>query len=117
MTGDRSGRQPSLATRRELIQATAEWYHAAARPAKKEILNEFIKVTGYHRKHAIRALGRTSGARAETAPRSRLCNEAARSALTILLGNGGSDLWKAVEGSDSDSAGRNGAARALAVRC
>jgi hypothetical protein len=72
MTGDRSGRQLSLATRRELIQAIAERYHAAARPAKKEILVEFIKVTGYHRKHAIPALKRTSGARAEAAPRSRL---------------------------------------------
>ena len=34
MTGDRSRRQLSLATRRELIQAIAERYHAAARPEK-----------------------------------------------------------------------------------
>ena len=61
MTGDRIGRQLSLATRRELIEAIAERYHAAARTAKKKILDEFIKVTGYHRKHAIRALKRTSG--------------------------------------------------------
>ena len=84
MTGDRSGRQLSLTTRRELIRAIAERYHAALRPAKKEILDEFIKVTGYHRKHAIRALKRTAGARPEAAPRSRLYNEAVRSALTIL---------------------------------
>jgi hypothetical protein len=31
MTGDRIGRQLSLATRRELIQAIAERYHAAGR--------------------------------------------------------------------------------------
>ena len=84
MTGDRIGRQLSLATRRELIQAIAERYHAAARAEKKQILDEFIKVTGYHRKHAIRALKRTSG----TVPRSRrhhaLYDEAVRSALTIL---------------------------------
>lgn len=84
MTGDRIGRQLSLATRRELIQAIAERYHAAARPEKKEILDEFIKVTGYHRKHAIRALKRTTGSSAEPAPRSRLYDEAVRSALTIL---------------------------------
>src|SRR5450759_1701256 len=84
MTGDRIGRQLSLATRRELIQAITERYHAAARPEKKEILDEFIKVTGYHRKHAIRALKRTTRNGAEPAPRSRLYDEAVRSALTIL---------------------------------
>src|ERR1017187_989333 len=84
MTGHRIGRQLSLATRRELIQAIAERYHAAARPAKKKILDEFIKVTGYHRKHAIRALKGTSGTIAVATPRSRLYYEAVRSALTIL---------------------------------
>src|SRR4051794_604806 len=84
MTGDRKGRQLSLATRRELIEAIAERYHAAGRTQKKQILDEFIKVTGYHRKHAIRALKRTSGTGAEPAPRSRIYGEAVRSALTIL---------------------------------
>ena len=84
MTGHGIERQLSLATRRELIQAIAERYHAAARPAKKKILDEFIEVTGYHRKHAIRALKRTSGSGAEPVPRSRLYDEAVRSALTIL---------------------------------
>jgi len=72
-----------LATRRELIQAIAERYRSAARPEKKSILDEFIKVTGHHRKHAIRALKRTSGTCSEPAPRSRLYDEAVRSALTI----------------------------------
>jgi hypothetical protein len=44
MTGDRIGRQLSLATRRELIEAIAERYHAARRTQKKQIL----------RKHALR---------------------------------------------------------------
>src|SRR5882762_4263667 len=83
MTGDRIGRQLSLATRRELIEAIAERYHAAGRTQKKQILDEFIKVTGYHRKHAIRALRRTSE-RAEPEPRSRVYDEAVRTALTIL---------------------------------
>lgn len=84
MTGDRSGRQVSLATRRELIQAIAERYHAAGRGQKKEILDEFIKVTGYHRKHAIRALKRTTRPCSEPARRSRLYDEAVSGALTIL---------------------------------
>jgi hypothetical protein len=43
-------------TRRELIEAVAARYRAAGRHEKKEILDEFVKVTGFHRKHAIRAL-------------------------------------------------------------
>jgi len=84
MTGDRIGRQLNLATRRELIQAVAERYHAADRPEKKAILDEFVQVTGFHRKHAIRALKRTSGSETEAPPRSRIYNEAVGNALTIL---------------------------------
>jgi hypothetical protein len=46
----------SLNTRRELSAVIAEHYHAADRQSKKAILDEFVKVTGYHRKHAIRIL-------------------------------------------------------------
>ena len=45
-----------MATRRELIAAVATRYRAASREVKKEILDEFVKVTGFHRKHAIRVL-------------------------------------------------------------
>jgi hypothetical protein len=91
MTGDRKGRQLRLATRRELIEAIAERYRAAGRTQKKQILDEFTKVTGYHRKHAIRALRRESGKRAQPAPRSRVYDEAVHTALTILW-EIGSDL-------------------------
>ncbi len=46
----------SLKTRRELTTAISERYRAANRQSKKAILDEFVKVTGYHRKHAIRTL-------------------------------------------------------------
>lgn len=49
-------RQIKLATRRELTTAIGQWYQAADRNSKKTILDEFTKVTGYHRKHAIRVL-------------------------------------------------------------
>ena len=45
-----------MTTRRELIDAVAARYRAAGRDQKKEILDEFVKVTGFHRKHAIRVL-------------------------------------------------------------
>ena len=73
-----------MATRRELIEAIASRYHAATRVEKKTILDEFIKVTGYHRKHAIRSLKRTNRESAASVPRSRIYVEAVRSALIIL---------------------------------
>jgi len=45
-----------LTTRQELTVAIGERYRATYRKAKKGILDEFAKVTGYHRKHAIRVL-------------------------------------------------------------
>jgi hypothetical protein len=73
-----------LATKRELIEAIAGRYHAATRIEKKKILDEFIKVTGFHRKHAIRALKRHTACGSEPAPRARIYDEAAVTALTIL---------------------------------
>jgi hypothetical protein len=84
MTGDKTGRQLSLATRRELIQAIAERYRTANRADKQKILDEFTEVTGFHRKHAIRAL-RKPAKQSEAKPaRSRVYDEAVVQALTIL---------------------------------
>ncbi len=84
--GNRTGRQLNLATRRELIQAIAQRYHAAGRSDKKKILDEFIEVTGFHRKHAIRALrkARTNDEAKEPIQRSRIYDQAVVGALTIL---------------------------------
>src|ERR1700691_6247565 len=83
-TGGRLRRQLSMTTRRELIDAVAARYRAAGRSQKKKILDEFIKVTGFHRKHAIRALKRHIGNSSEPSPRARIYDEAAVTALTIL---------------------------------
>ena len=85
MTGNKIGRQLSLATRRELIKAIADRYRAATRIEKKKILDEFIEVTGFHRKHAIRALRKVcEGPVQEESERARLCDDGAIQALTIL---------------------------------
>lgn len=73
-----------MATKRELIEAISGRYHAAARIEKKKILDEFIKVTGFHRKHAIRALKRHTGNSTAAGSRARIYDEAAVTALTIL---------------------------------
>ena len=84
MTGNRIGRQLSLATRQELIQAIAERYHSVARQEKKQILDEFIKVTGYHRKHAVRPLKRTAGSCGSRHRDHDLTTRALPCTLTIL---------------------------------
>ena len=84
-----------MATKRELIDAIAGRYQEAGRPEKKLILDEFIQVTGFHRKHAIRALRQNKPQPSAAAPRSRIYDEAVVKALTILwerrIGSVGSD--------------------------
>ena len=47
-------RQISMTTRKELVEALLERYRSAAFGDRIKILDEFVAVTGYHRKHAIR---------------------------------------------------------------
>jgi hypothetical protein len=47
----------SMGARREITAAVAERYRSARRAGKGRILDELCKVTGWHRKHAIRKLG------------------------------------------------------------
>jgi hypothetical protein len=50
-----------------------------------KILGEFVAMTGYHRKYAIRVLGEeAAGAKAAPA-RNRIYDEAVQQALTMLL--------------------------------
>ncbi|HZC36953.1 MAG TPA: transposase family protein [Chthoniobacterales bacterium] len=85
MTGKKNGRQLSLATRRELIETIAARYQSGTRIEKQKILDEFIEVTGFHRKHAIRALRRVEvKLEPKKASRARLYNEAVLAALTMV---------------------------------
>jgi hypothetical protein len=55
------GRRLSMATRAELLEVVRERY-ASARPAERcLVLDEFVAVSGYHRKHAIRLLRQPPG--------------------------------------------------------
>ena len=72
-----------MATRRELKQAVGERYRAAGRWERRQILDEFTRVTGYHRKHALRVLHRPFIPRPPR-PRKRIYDEAVRQALTLL---------------------------------
>jgi hypothetical protein len=73
-----------MTTRRELIEAVGERYRRANRDGKRQILDEFLKLTGYHRKHAIRVLCReVRRPKAKPGPQRRY-NDEVRAALITL---------------------------------
>jgi hypothetical protein len=49
--------QISTPTRSELVEVLRQRYQKSSKKDKTAILNEFVKLSGYHRKHAIRILG------------------------------------------------------------
>ncbi len=73
-----------MATRKELLAAVGTRYRAASRREKARILDEFVAVTGYHRKHTIRLLNSDTALARSRAPRNRLYDEAVKQALIVL---------------------------------
>lgn len=76
----------SKMARDELVAAIAGRYRESDRSEKTRILDEFVAVTGYHRKHALRLL-RQAGLEPKlegAGRRARVYDDAVRSALIIL---------------------------------
>jgi len=74
-----------MTTRKELVEALRARYRGAKPAEKIKILDEFVAVAGYHRKHAVRLLRCESAAeKKEAAARNRVYDEAVRQALTVL---------------------------------
>ena len=78
-------RRISMTTRDELVRAVSERYGRASRLERGHILDEFVAVTGLHRKHAVRLLrggapSRQSGSR----PGRRVYDVAIREALIVV---------------------------------
>ena len=77
-------RQMSMTTRKELVEALRVRYRRAAFGDRIQILDEFVALTGYHRKHAIRVLREEVATAKAARTRNRLYDEAVRQALTVL---------------------------------
>ena len=75
----------SKGTRTELLQKVAERYQAATRTEKRRILDEFVAITGYHRKHAIRLLNAdVASKKRRKGGRRRVYDDAVLEALVVL---------------------------------
>lgn len=60
-------------------------YRSADRESKGRVLDEFVAVTGFHRKHAMRLLRAQRSERVDTSrPGRRIYDEAVRTALVVL---------------------------------
>jgi hypothetical protein len=75
----------SMATRDEPVSAVTERYARSERAEKSRILDEFVAVSGFHRKHAMRLLrnGPQVG-RSGPRPERRLYDDAVGEALIVL---------------------------------
>ena len=74
----------SAGARQELVVAVAERYQTGTAAEKRRILDEFVALTGYHRKHAIRVLNGNSAQPATRRGRRCVYDEAVTEGLVVL---------------------------------
>ena len=73
-----------MAARNEIIQALRPRYLTASRPEKTKLLDKFISLSGYHRKHAIRVLNQAPSVEKPDRPRKRIYDDAVVAELITL---------------------------------
>ena len=76
----------SKQSQKELLNAIQKRYSQATKGEKCNILNEFVQISGYHRKHAIRLLGgfQTDKPQPNAINSSKIYNEAVKEVLIVL---------------------------------
>lgn len=81
-------RRVTMATRDELVVAVQERYANGERREKTRILDEFVAVTGFHRKHAVRVLRRKPTARGRLFVGSRPADQETGTVKLATASNG-----------------------------
>ena len=72
-----------MATRNELTDEVRKRYGLASRAEKGRILDEFVKTTGYHRKHALRLMNHVPSPK-QRVQKERIYDVAVKEALILL---------------------------------
>lgn len=78
------GRRVSMSTKSEVLELLRPCYRSATRLEKGRILDEFVGLSGHHRKHAIRLLNQMADPERKERQVRRIYDEAVRQALVIL---------------------------------
>ena len=83
------GKKISSQTRKELLEAMRRRYRESSKMDKTRILDEFVALTGYHRKHGVRLLSQPCDIEAKAVPDGRVrsrrvYDEAVKKALTVM---------------------------------
>jgi len=73
-----------MGTRRELIEAVGRRYRASPASERSQILDEFVRVSGFHRKYAIRVLRAKREVKSARASRQRVYDQPVQDAVTLL---------------------------------
>ena len=77
------GKNISKDTRAELVEVLRLRYRDSTKRDKGRILDEFVAVTGYHRKHAVRVLGGSGRVERTQSVSRRIYDEAVKEALIV----------------------------------
>ena len=83
-------RRISMTARSELANAVIERYRTARRADKTQILDEFVAITGHHRKHAIRVLSKAPARPGDGAAINRRTRRYGNRTCEVLVA-----LWEA----------------------
>lgn len=83
------GKKIGSQTRKELLDVMRQRYRESSKTDKSKILNEFIALTGYHRKHGVRLLKQACDTEAQAVQEGpvrgrRVYDEAVKESLTVL---------------------------------
>ena len=79
----------SSQARKELLEAMRRRYRESSKMDKTRILDEFVALTDYHRKHGIRLLNQPCDIEDKVVQDGRICSrrvydEAVKEALTVI---------------------------------